>query len=362
MSPPLPLVAHPPTYPSEPDQSLYSFGQAHPVISSKGDLDSQASKARQTLAEHHAQTEEPGDDQKMEKKQEKWDQTNADEAERIDDQFTSADAINKHLNTGKPIGATDTDPPPNAAAFKPIVLHTPHEPFPMAMANRPPKGAPGHGDTYVPQDQAWLAGFKFAKKNVFIQTPTFNATPIVEAALDACRRGILVEIYADLGFNDEGELLPYQGGTNQMVVQSMYPRLSDEHKANLKWYWYTGKDQKSPLNAKDKSRNCHVKLMIVDSHIGMQGNGNQDTQSWFHSQEINVLLDSPLIAKEWREAIDANQNTKYYGLVDPKDGVWRDKNGQELPANERGKIPKGPFKSLVGVQGAIQRVRGEGGF
>jgi hypothetical protein len=25
----------------------------------------------------------------------------------------------------------------------------------------------------------------------------------VEAALEACRRGVLVEIYADLGFNDE---------------------------------------------------------------------------------------------------------------------------------------------------------------
>jgi hypothetical protein len=35
------------------------------------------------------------------------------------------------------------------------------------------------------------------------QTPTFNATPVVHAALEACKRGVLVEIYADLGFNDE---------------------------------------------------------------------------------------------------------------------------------------------------------------
>lgn len=46
-----------------------------------------------------------------------------------------------------------------------------------------------------------------------------------------------------------------------MVVQNMYSHLAEEHKKNLKWYWYTGKDQKTPLNAKDKSRNCHVKLM-----------------------------------------------------------------------------------------------------
>ena len=99
---------------------------------------------------------------------------------------------------------------------------------------------------------------------------------------------------------------------------------------------------------------------VVDGHVGMQGNGNQDTQSWFHSQEINVMIDSPLICGEWREAIDANQNTKYYGFIESKDGIWRDKQGKQLPGQTQ--PPKGPMKSLVGVKGAIQRVRGEGGF
>jgi len=106
----------------------------------------------------------------------------------------------------------------------------------------------------------------------------------------------------------------------------------------------------------------YLKYLVADSHLGIQGNGNQDTQSWFHSQEINIMIDSSLIASEWREAIDANQNTKYYGLVDPKDGVWRDKDGKELIGSEVSKIPHGAFKSLAGVKGAIQRVRGEGGF
>jgi hypothetical protein len=46
-----------------------------------------------------------------------------------------------------------------------------------------------------------------------------------------------------------------------MVVMYMYSCLSESEKKFLKWYWYTGKDQKTPLNAKDKSRNCHVKIM-----------------------------------------------------------------------------------------------------
>lgn len=50
-----------------------------------------------------------------------------------------------------------------------------------------------------------------------------------------------------------------------------------------------------------------------------------------------------------------------HGRVDPKDGVWRDTNGKEMDVKERSKAPAG-LGMLVGVKGAIQRVRGEGGF
>jgi hypothetical protein len=53
------------------------------------------------------------------------------------------------------------------------------------------------------------------------------------------------------------------------------------------------------------------------------------------------------------------QNTHLHGELD-KNGIWRDGDGKTLPGATGG--PKGPFKSLVGVKGAIQRVRGEGGF
>lgn len=199
----------------------------------------------------------------------------------------------------------------------------------MAMVNRAPHGRPGHGDTVNPQDAAWLAGFAFAKTSVFIQTPTFNAPPVVEACLAAVRRGIVCTLYLDLGFNDEGELLPYQGGTNEDVSEKMYKALNrEDERERLRVFWYTGwsvtpipeasspiskceiltpvhacissgKDMKEPINASEQKRNCHVKLMIVDGAVGMQGNGNQDSQSWFHSQEINVMVDSEQICREW---------------------------------------------------------------
>lgn len=67
-------------------------------------------------------------------------------------------------------------------------------------------------DIRNPQNAAWLAGFRYAKKKVFVyvysgvtddahnsQTPTLNARPIVRAIKQACRRGVEVVLLLDLG-------------------------------------------------------------------------------------------------------------------------------------------------------------------
>jgi hypothetical protein len=72
-----------------------------------------------------------------------------------------------------------------------------------------------------------------------------------------------------------------------------------------------------------------VKFMSIDDSVGIQGNGNQDTQSWFHSQEINVMIDSPKIVQDWMNGLISNQNTQLYGQVHP-DGIWRDAEGHTV--------------------------------
>ena len=128
---------------------------------------------------------------------------------------------------------------------------------------------------------------------MFSQSPTLNARPIVRAIKQACRRGVEVILLLDLGFNDKGESIPFQGGTNEEVVDRLYKALRKEKKEQfLKVYWYTGKDQVRPLNAVKKQRNCHIKFAAYDDQVLIIGNGNQDSQSWFHSQEVNVMVDS----------------------------------------------------------------------
>jgi phosphatidylserine/phosphatidylglycerophosphate/cardiolipin synthase-like enzyme len=114
---------------------------------------------------------------------------------------------------------------------------------------------------------------KLAKELVFIQSPVFNASPIVEAVLETCKRGVTVILYIGLGFNDFAEgIVPFQGGTNDTVRGRLMTELSKVNKQQyLKWHWYVAKDQKAPLRFEKQSRNNHVKFLQVDGKVAIMG-------------------------------------------------------------------------------------------
>jgi phosphatidylserine/phosphatidylglycerophosphate/cardiolipin synthase-like enzyme len=172
----------------------------------------------------------------------------------------------------------------------PMIPHKVHEPFPIAMVNRRPWGAPNHQCVNVPQNEAWLSAIRNAKSTVFIQTPDLNAEPIIPAIKEAVRRGVVVTYYVCLGYvteihiyiymnlwrklihlsksyNDSGELLPFQGGTNEMVANRLYLDLAPEERRRLHVHYYVAKDQTKPIHNKFKQRSCHgksVSILIID--------------------------------------------------------------------------------------------------
>lgn len=150
-----------------------------------------------------------------------------------------------------------------------------------------------------------------------------------------------------------------QGGTNEMVSNMLHTSLSAQGLRHLHYHYYVGADQTRPLPAQLKKRSCHVKLMIVDGEVGIQGNGNQDTQSWYHSQEINVLLQSREVCGDWIEGLRRCQRTGMYGKAD-EGGVWRDGEGEEIEGTIG--IDPGRFSWFKGIAGAVRRVRGAGDF
>lgn len=129
--------------------------------------------------------------------------------------------------------------------FTPFIFHQKHQPVPIALVSRLPYGKPGHIDTANPQDAAWMGAFRYAKKSIFIQSPTLNASPAINGIIAACRRGVIVTLWLGLGFNDRVEGFgTFQGGTNEQVVKKICKKLREGNDGAIKFleiYWYTGK-------------------------------------------------------------------------------------------------------------------------
>ncbi|GIZ39031.1 hypothetical protein CKM354_000242300 [Cercospora kikuchii] len=268
-------------------------------------------------------------------------------------------AVARHLNkpTGLSVKATASDRDNNLNFFPFIPLPN-VEPVPMAMCSRKPYANINNDSVFVPQNEAFLSLIRNAKRTVFIQTPDLNAKPLLAALISAVKRGIEVTYYVCLGYNDGGELLPGQGGTNEMNANYLYSKLQADEKPLLKVHYYVAADQDHPIHNNFKQRSCHIKLMIVDESVAIQGSGNQDTQSWFHSQEVNVMIDSPVICKAWREGIERNQSTARYGLASSEDGCWYDPKTGKLAGGSLG-TNAGHFSWVKGFMGTLRKAEGQ---
>ncbi|KAJ5831704.1 hypothetical protein N7474_000015 [Penicillium riverlandense] len=298
-----------------------------------------------------------------------YDSTLSGEARRVNGSIeprgdeTATQAVSRHLNTTIQPDTTGNAPDSDQVNWMtPYVVMPLHEPFAIALVNREPYGSPNHSHVHVPQNAAFLSAINHAQHSILIQTPNLNAEPLLDPLLKAVCRGVTVTAYLCLGYNDAGELLPFQNGTNEMISNRLYSSLAtDEEKSRLKIYYYVGKDQIQPIHNKFKRRSCHIKLMVIDEKVAIQGNGNLDTQSYFHSQEVNMLIDSEIVCKKWIAVINCNQNTAKYGASSTKDGCWHDPVTGEIPNGSIGTDP-GHFSWARGIVGAVQRVRGAGGF
>ena len=273
---------------------------------------------------------------------------------------TRVQAINRHLNETSKSSAAPSSPELAAGdEFTPYIAHAP-ELIPMALVSRQPHGSPQNADAFVPQNEAFLSILRNAQSSVFIQTPDLNAYQLLPAIVSAVKRGVEVTYYVCLGYNDPGEQMPNQGDTNEAFCSKLCSHLSAEERTRLHVCWYVAKDQDHPIAQLFKQRTCHVKLLIADGRVGIQGSGNQDTQSWYHSQEVNVMIDSETICREWREGIERNQNTARFGRGSTDDGIWRDAEGNEAVGATKKSIR--PVAWVKGAIGMAKKLKDKGGF
>jgi phosphatidylserine/phosphatidylglycerophosphate/cardiolipin synthase-like enzyme len=157
-------------------------------------------------------------------------------------------------------------------------------------------------------NQAFLAVIYHALHSLDIMSPNINSLPFQLALIHALKRGIKVRMLIS-GCNCgkfTAQNFPFQGGDSKQAMHSLYTRYPEIMQAYLqseqlefKWFALDGVTVNMP---RMEGRN-HSKLLLADNAISIVGSGNMDSQSWRHSAELNLLLDSEAATQRIREEI-----------------------------------------------------------
>lgn len=155
------------------------------------------------------------------------------------------------------------------------------------------------------QDQAFIGMFAFAEKRIRIQSPNLNDQMAKNAILSAVRSGIEVDLLLSKKYEQMTESLPGRGGPNSDTVDYLHSLLYEipvEKRCKLlqiRWFSNDGKNAEE-VNGPPSS---HVKYMSIDGNIVMVGSANQDVQSWQNSREVNIVIDSRAVTKNFDEKV-----------------------------------------------------------
>jgi phosphatidylserine/phosphatidylglycerophosphate/cardiolipin synthase-like enzyme len=174
---------------------------------------------------------------------------------------------------------------------------------PMLVAGRRANGCPWQRRLDNPQDQAFLSAIAHACRRICIYSPNLNVGPLRRALVDAVARGVEVRLLLSKGFNEVTQGLG-QGGGNAHNVRRLYRALRrrDAAEGGLDVRWYTTAQGLAPLEG-NGPRSSHAKGASFDDQLLVLGSGNMDTQSWFRSRELNVVIDSAEVTAQWSREV-----------------------------------------------------------
>lgn len=118
LNPPPPLLYQTPSYSNKLDRSSFQFGRNHPAISAKGDFDAIAAKSMRRLS------------------------INPLPLAAVKSDAASPDgSASPPLLSPAPVPSLErSQSNGSTSGFTPILVHEPHDPFPIALVNRTPRG------------------------------------------------------------------------------------------------------------------------------------------------------------------------------------------------------------------------------
>jgi phosphatidylserine/phosphatidylglycerophosphate/cardiolipin synthase-like enzyme len=176
---------------------------------------------------------------------------------------------------------------------------------PMLVLGKPPENNPfDTNEIHNPLAQGILEAFRIGEL-IRIMTPNLNDQLVVESLTQAVLEGRRVQVLMGRGYEDLGQSAPGQGGTNEEVVAELYQDLQRRgvtdvcERLQIRWYSHDG----TKAVEGNGPHATHVKAVWIDDELVLVTSKNMDTQSWRHSREIGVLVDSPEVAQAWVRAL-----------------------------------------------------------
>ncbi|KAI6784575.1 uncharacterized protein J7T54_006620 [Emericellopsis cladophorae] len=198
--------------------------------------------------------------------------------------------------------------------FTPYITTLAPQDVPIAMVSRSAYRSADKSNVNVPQNEAWLSLIRNPERSVLIQNPDLNTVPVTKSIVDALARGIEGTVSLRFGYTAAGEMIPGEAETNEKATKRLIAMMTADGPA------------------------------LVDDCVGVQ--------------EVNVMVDSPLICRVWRERLERNQNARQFGVAE--DGIWREGDGSP---GERYRRDPGMLEGLVwGAGGMLKKLRVSGGL
>ncbi|GKT67133.1 phospholipase D [Colletotrichum tofieldiae] len=184
----------------------------------------------------------------------------------------------------------------------------------------------------TPLNAALLSLFACARTDIDIVTPNLTCRAVVDALLDALRRGVDVRIRTSKNMMLIEQLVT-ACTTTEWTLQALIKRYSQacaewsqkqsadtesqlQRPGRLDIYYYRPNLQATAVRDPEEPVVSHLKMTLVDREYLCLGSGNLDRASWYTSQELGILLHIPDFKHDiWSESLESRIEVRFSGGV-----------------------------------------------
>ncbi|KAH9232148.1 hypothetical protein K456DRAFT_54596 [Colletotrichum gloeosporioides 23] len=188
----------------------------------------------------------------------------------------------------------------------------------------------------TPLNAALLSLFAHARKDIDIVTPNLTCRTVVDALLDAIRRGVdvhirtsknmmLIEQLVTACTTTEWTLKSLIKQYSQICAEFSRKRTADaesqvQRPGRLDIFYYRPNLQATAARDPEEPVVSHLKMTLVDREFLLLGSGNLDRASWYTSQELGILLHLPGFEHDiWSESLESRIEVRFSG--GPENGI-----------------------------------------